>query len=145
MYFVDRDKIGQQLEYLQQLVQLFKETEAFDSPLEKLGLERLAHMMIEAMLDVGNSMIDGFIMRDPGSYEDIMDILTDERVLIPTDASSIKELLVLRKTLVHDYTSIHHDWLREAVAKELPAVESFSTSVKKYLIDELGPVTAFKN
>lgn len=29
-------------------------------------------------------MIDGFIMRDPGSYEDIIDILVDERV-IPKD------------------------------------------------------------
>ncbi|TRZ37138.1 DUF86 domain-containing protein [Niallia circulans] len=145
MYFVDRNKIGQQLEYLQQLVQLFKEREAFDSPLEKLGLERLAHMMIEAMLDVGNSMIDGFIMRDPGSYDDIMDILTDERVLTPADASAIKGLLALRKTLVHDYTSINHDQVKKAVAKELPAVTAFSESVKKYLIDELGPVTAFKN
>ena len=26
-------------------------------------------------------MIDGFIMRDPGSYEDIIDIMEDERVI----------------------------------------------------------------
>ncbi|GAA3319942.1 hypothetical protein GCM10020331_028930 [Ectobacillus funiculus] len=30
-------------------------------------------------LDVGNAIIDGFIMRDPGSYEDIIDILVDEK------------------------------------------------------------------
>ena len=33
------------------------------------------------MMDVGNLMIDGFIMRDPGSYEDIIDILIDEKVI----------------------------------------------------------------
>lgn len=145
MYFVDREKIGQQLQYLQQLVQMFKEQDSFESKLEKLALERLAHMMIEAMLDVGNSMIDGFIMRDPGSYEDIMEILTDEKVLSVSVAGEIKELLGLRKTLVHDYTNISHEIVREALEKGIPSVESFSLSVKNYLINELGPVTAFKN
>ena len=35
---------------------------------------------MESMMDVGNLMIDGFIMRDPGSYEDIIDILVDEKL-----------------------------------------------------------------
>ena len=48
---------------------------------EKLALERVNYLLIESIIDVGNSMIDGFIMRDPGSYEDIIDILVDEKVM----------------------------------------------------------------
>lgn len=42
------------------------------------------------MLDVGNAVIDGFIMRDPGSYEDIIDILQDEKVISEEKAMQFK-------------------------------------------------------
>ena len=35
-------------------------------------------------------MIDGFIMRDPGSYEDIIDILMDERVISAEEGQAMK-------------------------------------------------------
>lgn len=35
-------------------------------------------------------MIDGFIMRDPGSYDDIMDILVDEKVVTEKRVMSSK-------------------------------------------------------
>ena len=38
-------------------------------------------------------MIDGFIMRDPGSYEDIIDILMDERVISEEDGQGMKEVI----------------------------------------------------
>ena len=47
----------------------------------QLALERMVQISIDSVLDVGNAMIDGFIMRDPGSYEDIIDILLDEKVI----------------------------------------------------------------
>ena len=49
------------------------------------------------MLDVGNSMIDGFIMRDPGSYDDIIDILEDEKVITTEMSESYKRVVPLRK------------------------------------------------
>ena len=53
-------------------------------PFRKKALERIVHLLVECILDTGNDMIDGFIMRDPGSYDDIMDILVDEKV-VPTE------------------------------------------------------------
>ena len=41
-------------------------------------------------------MIDGFIMRDPGSYDDIIDILEDEKVIQSEQAIPLKAFISLR-------------------------------------------------
>ena len=89
MYFVDRENIENTLLYYNGLLEVLEQQEAV-SFLEKLGIERLAQMVVESIIDVGNLMIDGFIMRDPGSYEDIIDILVDAvsytHLTLPTKA-----------------------------------------------------------
>ncbi|WP_312098491.1 DUF86 domain-containing protein [Niallia sp.] len=144
MYFVDREKIDEQLSYYQELISQFENQDIWNTFMEKVALERITHMMIEVILDVGNSMIDGFIMRDPGSYEDIVDILTDEKVITMEMAQDIKELILWRKQLVHHYTNIDHKRLAAVFAEKMNSIKSFIPSVKEYLIHELGPVSAFK-
>ncbi|MEQ2467133.1 DUF86 domain-containing protein [Niallia sp. Sow4_A1] len=145
MYFVDREKIDEQLRYYQELIRQFENQDTWNTFLEKVALERITHLMIEVILDVGNSMIDGFIMRDPGSYDDIVDILTDERVITTGIAEDMKELILWRKQLVHHYTDIDHQKLASAFAQNMNSIKSLIPSVKDYLIHELGPVSAFKN
>ena len=144
MYFVDREKMEATLVFLENQIQLFKEQESWSSPLEKAALERLAQMMIEAVLDVGNSMIDGFIMRDPGSYEDIIDILMDEKVVSAETGNSLKTVIKNRKVLVQMYTEIDHIDLQKQFLNHLDALSLFPVNVRDYLINELGQVTAFK-
>jgi len=80
VYFVDRNKITTNLQYLDKLLAIFEAEENWlQSDITKLAVERIGHNVMESMMDVGNLMIDGFIMRDPGSYEDIIDILIDEK------------------------------------------------------------------
>ena len=100
--------------------------------------------MIEAVLDVGNAMIDGFIMRDPGSYEDIIDILDDEKVVTPEMSVGLKKIVLFRKMLVQQYTAVDHASLIETFKSELPHLKLFSEKVREYLTNELGPVSAFK-
>lgn len=102
-------------------------------------------MMLESVLDVGNDVIDGFIMRDPGSYEDIIDILLDEKVISQETGNSLKTLIPFRKQLVQLYTEINHDALKEQFTKDLPALSLFAVNVRDFLANELGPVSAFKN
>ena len=73
MYFVDREKIEATLVFFDEHVRLFTEHSSWNTEIEKKALERIVHLLIENVLDVGNAMIDGFIMRDPGSYDDIID------------------------------------------------------------------------
>lgn len=45
---------------------MMKEEAFGTSDKDRLALERTASVLIEAVIDVGNQMIDAFIMRDPG-------------------------------------------------------------------------------
>jgi uncharacterized protein YutE (UPF0331/DUF86 family) len=145
MYFVDREKIEELLQYLGKLINLFTSQKDWSTPLEKTALERLSQMMIESVLDVGNAMIDGFIMRDPGSYDDIIDILMDEKVITAETGESLKILIQYRKSLVQDYIDIDHHALQEQFSTNLHELVTFSNNVREYLTNELGPVSAFKN
>lgn len=145
MYFVDREKIETTLVYLETQISLFKSQQTWTVPLEKAALERITQMMLESVLDVGNAMIDGFIMRDPGSFEDIIDILLDEKVIQTETGSALKILIQFRKKLVQFYTEIDHSDLHEQFSKYLPELSIFANNVRDYLVNELGPVSAFKN
>jgi uncharacterized protein YutE (UPF0331/DUF86 family) len=145
MYFVDREKIEAILAFLEEEISLFTNQKNWSTPLEKAALERLTHVMIEAVLDVGNAMIDGFIMRDPGSYEDIIEILIDEKVVSSEVGTSLKILVQFRKVLVQMYTDIDHQKLQEEFSTHLQELVVFPTNIRDYLANELGPVSAFKN
>ena len=145
MYFVDRKKIEETLVYLEERVRLFGGQHTWTSQLEKAALERLTQMMIDSILDVGNAMIDGFIMRDPGSYEDIIEILTDELVISVEMGNHLKQLISYRKVLVQNYTEINHEEVLEQFTKHSKEIHLFATNVRDYIANELGPVSAFKN
>lgn len=145
MYFVDREKVEETLVYLENLISLFSQQEKWSSPLEKTALERLSHMMLESVFDVGNALIDGFIMRDPGSYEDIIEILTDEKVVTAETGKRLKELIPYRKILVQMYTEINHADMQAKFSAHLEEFSRFANNVRVYLLNELGPVSAFKN
>lgn len=144
MYFVDREKIEEILTYIDKILQEF-DGNTFKSPLEKFSLERLVHMLIESTLDVGNMMIDGFIMRDPGSYEDIIDILVDEKVIPAADQESYKEVIKLRNAVVRDYLEVDHQLLLETMVNNKNKLGQFSSYVRSYLNTELGVAHAFSN
>jgi uncharacterized protein YutE (UPF0331/DUF86 family) len=145
MYFVDREKIEQTLNYLDRHLELFQSQAEWKNEVELLALERVSHMVIESILDIGNAIIDGFIMRDPGSYEDIVDILMDEKVVTKEMGTGLKTIVSLRKPLVQNYLAIQHGKLIEVFQLQLDHLKMFSPKVREYLKNELGHVTAFKN
>ncbi|WP_010676428.1 type VII toxin-antitoxin system HepT family RNase toxin [Bacillus timonensis] len=145
MYFVDREKIEKTLLFYEENLELLKTETNWTSILDKKALERISQLLIEAILDVGNSMIDGFIMRDPGSYEDIIDILEDEKVVSTETANELKEIIRFRKVIVQDYLEINHDEILSSLEKNNESLKSFPDAVRSYLENELGPVSAFKN
>jgi uncharacterized protein YutE (UPF0331/DUF86 family) len=144
MYFVDRAKIENILRFLEENIIVYEGQKMWTTIIERHALERISQTMIESVLDVGNSMIDGFIMRDPGSFDDIVDILEDEKVVTPENAKSLKQIIRLRKMLVQDYTVIDHKELVTTIENNLHSLRVFPTAIRSYLENELGPVSAFK-
>jgi uncharacterized protein YutE (UPF0331/DUF86 family) len=143
MYFVDRKKINEHLAYMNDLLKVLKEMPSPENKVEILAVERVAHMLIESMMDVGNMIIDGFIMRDPGSFEDILDILIDEKVVPNDEAVALKQVVNLRKSLVQEYTSADVKATFETITKHQSKLSAFPVHIKRYLEEELGPVSAF--
>lgn len=142
MYFVNRSEIEEKVAHIDYLLKEAKKYD-FSSRIEQLGLERLIHVVIESILDVGNLMIDGFIMRDPGSYHDIIDILIDEKVIPKEDETCYKAIIDLRQQLVQQYTTIHHDELKQTLLSNIDTLQQFSTYIRTYLTNELGVANAF--
>jgi uncharacterized protein YutE (UPF0331/DUF86 family) len=143
VYFVDRELLEKRLTYFEGLVADFKQLPKTPCRETSLMTERLCHMMIEVIMDAGNQMIDGFIMRDPGSYEDIIDILVDEHVLSEKEGQDITSLIPWRKELLQNYTELDVTKLFHAFQHNVESLSHYPDRLKKYLENELGPVSAF--
>ncbi|TVY00411.1 DUF86 domain-containing protein [Cohnella terricola] len=139
MYDVNVEYIRKRLACLPELAQaLSAATVSWSGSLmEGLAQERALHLAAEIATDVGHAMIDGFIMRDASSYEDIIDIIAEEGVVTGEVAGPLRSLVLLRKTLVQDYDSWQRNELHPLTA-ELPRVlMGFSDQVQAYLQREL--------
>lgn len=136
MYFVDREELTLKLAYINQLSQVLEESEGY-------ALERIAHMLIESVVDVGNMIIDGFIMRDSGSYKDVLDILEMEQVIPAQDAQMMRNTLYLRQWFVRDYINIDHNEVKRVFMENIASYKQFKANVDTFIENELGPVSAF--
>ncbi|WP_165873848.1 DUF86 domain-containing protein [Baia soyae] len=112
LYNLNITRIQEQLEMLRVCYSLASELQVGSKgTMEHFALERAAHLAVECMIDVGNTIIDDFIMRDPGGYLDIVDIMEDEQVIQPSVGSVWKQWILLRDRLVRHYTEVQIDEL----------------------------------
>ncbi|WP_139992421.1 DUF86 domain-containing protein [Paenibacillus paridis] len=139
MYYVNREQIAVRLDSIAEITAALDKLAADwqGTVLEGLAQERALHLAIETVTDIGSFLIDGFILRDASSYEDIIDI-TGEAGAFPADMQrTLTELVKLRKPLVQDYyvwqrSELHP--LSKTMASLLPI---FKRSVEEYLDREL--------
>lgn len=144
MYFVDRNQIEKALCHIEDLLTLYKKEAVWNEDLiHTLALTRLSHDIIEAIIDVGNTMIDGFIMRDPGSYEDIIDIMDDEKVITTDMTNPIKKVIELRQMIVREFIAVDSNMIIATLDESYDALNLFPEKVRNYLEHELGPISAF--
>lgn len=144
MYFIDRNKINETLAYMESLLTLFEGHQKWNKDkIHSLALQRIAHTIVESIIDVGNSMIDGFIMRDPGSYDDIIDIMEDEKVITTEMADPLKKVLALRTMIVREFVTVDNEEIVSVLNETKEVIGAFPERVRHYLENELGPVSAF--
>jgi uncharacterized protein YutE (UPF0331/DUF86 family) len=142
MYQVNVTKIEEILSFYEKVLAdiepIMEKNNTFPGePVIGLALERTLHIALESIADVGNYLIDGFIMRDPGSYEDIVEILRDETVVTDVMAASLKEIVNRRKSLITEYTYIKDEDVFMLLKTHLPFLQAFPPSVRDYLKKEL--------
>lgn len=139
VYDVNRTSIGSRLDCVPDIAEaLVSVAESWTGTLvQGLAQERALHLAAEIATDVGHTLIDGFIMRDASSYEDIIDIIAEEGVISEQVAAILRRVVLLRKSLVQEYDS----WPRRelhAMTEELPKhLLAFAEQVHAYLHKEL--------
>jgi uncharacterized protein YutE (UPF0331/DUF86 family) len=137
LYFVDKGVLVSRLDYVDHLSHKLNDAEGFE-------LERIAHMLIEATVDVGNMIIDAFILRDPGSYMDVIDILENEKAISAEDKAHFSATFEWRKVLTRDYTNIDHVEMKKDFLEHISAYQNFKDSVFSFFDNEGQAITAFK-
>lgn len=138
MYFVNKEKLNTKLNYLQQLI-----TDYPQSKDNHYAFERIAQMFIESAVDIGNMVIDGFILRDPGNYKDVIDILELEKVISKDTQVHINKTVDVRKQFVHYYDELDTANLIPLFDNTVPYYQQFIEEVIRFLKSEDVPVTAF--
>lgn len=140
MYYVNEEQIERRLAVIPELIQAMDMlTREWDGGLlQALAQERTLHLAIEVVTDVGSYLIDGFLMREASSYEDIIEIIAEENAIPAELAGPLTRLVKMRRPLVQDYFALDRSALHPLV-QELPAVlERFFQSVRDYLAEELS-------
>lgn len=138
MYYVNREQIEQRLQVIPELVQVLKSTAVLQDKtlIQRFAEERALHLAIEVVTDVGSYLIDGFIMRDASSYEDIVDIMYDEKVISEHLHELFTKLVRMRKSLVQDYFKENRNLYDELSLQIMSSVDEFSASILAYLDKE---------
>ncbi|WP_312110476.1 DUF86 domain-containing protein [Brevibacillus reuszeri] len=143
MYDVNTKRIDQVLAHMNRMLDLLEKlgergAEAvLTDEVAALAMERALHLSIEGIIDVGNALIDGFIMRDPGSYSDVVEIMRDEQVITDEEAVTLTRLTEFRKHLVNEYTSVPTAEMFALAADATPALRQFDPRVRAFLEKEL--------
>lgn len=139
MYYVNQEQIASRLQTIPVINEALEALAAGWSGtlIEGLAQERAIHLAIEIVTDVGSFLIDGFILRDASSYEDIIDIVAEAEVFPAELREPLGELVKLRKPLVQEYYAMRRDELHP-LTPALPRILSgFKASVEDYLKREL--------
>jgi len=140
MYYVNREQIAERLAAVPDVAEAI-EAVASDwqgTLLQGLAQERCLHLGIEIVTDVGSCLIDGFIMRDASSYEDIIEITGEEGVYARELLEPLLELVRMRKPLVQDYYQWPREQLHPMSMKLAGMLRQFKREVEAYLVRELG-------
>ncbi|MCU6707564.1 DUF86 domain-containing protein [Paenibacillus sp. J5C_2022] len=139
MYYVNEEQIKVRLATIPELAAALERIAAEwnGDALQGLAQERALHQAIEIVTDVGSYLIDGFLMRDASSYEDIITITGAEGVFPSDMTGTLTELVKLRKPLVQEYYSWNRGVLHPLTAVMAERLPAFKDAVEAYLAREL--------
>lgn len=142
MYDVNVKRIKQILEFSERIlseVELDQASvpQAHTNILTLLSLQRVLQIHFEVFTDVTNLLIDGFVMRDPGGYEDMVDILDDEQVISAETSMMLRELIDFYRQSVKEYLTFEIGSTSQYYEAIYPRLRIFNKEVWSYLQEEL--------
>ncbi|PCF87599.1 hypothetical protein B4W76_04205 [Staphylococcus intermedius] len=138
VYFVDKTQLETKLKYLKKLTEDYETVKS-----NHYAFERVAQMLIESSVDIGNMIIDAFILRDPGNYKDVIDILELEGAISKETQHALHQTIDVRRQFVHYYDTLDTAQLIPLFDETVPFYQQFIQEILQFLENENVPVTAF--
>ncbi len=105
--------------------------------IQLMAAQRIMQIHFEVFTDVANLLIDGFVMRDPGGYEDMVDIMDDEKVITPKTSTTLRELINFYRQSVKEYLTFEFEDTKRIFLEVYPRLGEFAKEVWSYLEAEL--------
>lgn len=118
--------------YLEAMNQLTQQPSSMGELITGVAVERTLHIAVEILVDMSNILIDALIMRDPGSYQDIIDIMLDESVLSEETANNMKSAVEIRTQLVHRYLDTFPLSMIDQARELYPWFQEASSQILRY-------------
>lgn len=143
MYLIDKDKITSLLNFMEKRCLQLDEVINAKGIAGDLARERYAEVLIASILDVGHLLIDGFMMRDAGSYEDIICILADEQVIPQEEKPALIKFVSLRAVFLREYEAIDEVKILNAIIAVTEVLQYFPQHIRTYLEKEAIVAHAF--
>ncbi|BCJ86422.1 type VII toxin-antitoxin system HepT family RNase toxin [Effusibacillus dendaii] len=128
-FFAEMDR---HIDVLEKLTALPRQQFMSDVILQSAA-ERSLHLALECATDVGNLIIDALIMRDPSSYEDIIQVLADEKLFPSEFADFFMQVVKFRRVLAHDYLERDVAQLYQMVVDHAGDFRRFQEYVSEYV------------
>gem|GEM_PF-6634184 len=136
---VDSDIIAQKLERLKYCVKQLRfiqkqgKKKVCKNDISFAAMERFLQIAVESVLGVGNHIIAGLNMRKPSTYEQILQILCEEKIIPKKVFAKGKPIPTLRMMLVHDNQASEREKEFNAAHELLPVLEDLARVYRKFL------------
>ncbi|MBI5701639.1 DUF86 domain-containing protein [Candidatus Saganbacteria bacterium] len=126
------DELGKYLKYLKILQKHNKESAVNNWQVYGL-IERYLHLSIECCFSLGEQVISNYGLRLPSDYNDIINILCENKVISKKLAKDLEGIAGFRNILVHGYAKIDRELVYKHLKNDLSKLNSFAKSLAAYV------------
>lgn len=99
----------------------------------RLAAERALHTSAEYMTDICSLIIDALVMRDPGGYADMIQVLVEEGVLRRSWFQQIEGLFEFRARCIRNHAELRSEEVHAAILAYANHFDEFSSAISSYL------------
>ena len=134
---VDIEATIDKLKFIEQLRnELFEELQQekiSNSLRSQLVIERAVQLIIQTILDIGAHIISRTTDINPKSYSDIIPLLVEKKIMSIKLGNQLEKISGLRNILVHDYTKIDTELLKDHAYSILTDSKLFIEEIKQFI------------
>lgn len=112
------------------LEKIYRDTE--ESARDKEAIENCLRKIVSAVIDIASRLISLEGFRRPETYADYFLVLEEEGIIPKKLKTDLQEMAAFRNLLVHQYSQVDFEKLREIVEEDLQDTEKFVQNIQEW-------------